>query len=196
MMRAILTGLSALILSGCVQSTSTNGFDAATSQVALQRMRFAAEAVCLNNRTRASQDRAARRLAFPVRERQDGAITYVNPGTLTFLRLGPSPVQALNTADGRRTFGGGHGCSVGSPAVGLAAANRVVGELLAPRLLEGDPRVASPLGAGSNAADGAGVFFDDLAVTVPIAQTTITDSEGRGQRFTHPVILILHERAR
>lgn len=186
-----------LLLGACVAMPGTGprtGFDAATEAAAFQRMRFVAEAVCLNETTRAGQDRAARRLGFPVRERDGGQTLYVNPGTLTFLRLGPAPVQVVQDAGGAdRRYGGGHGCSVGSPAVGLAAANKVAGDLLAPRLVEGDRLVSAPVGAGSNDARGVGLFFERLSVTVPVAQSTIADAEtGEGAAFVHPVVLIIH----
>ncbi|WP_308916065.1 hypothetical protein [Jannaschia sp. LMIT008] len=194
MIRAALPLLLAplLALSACMPATTT-GFAPTTETVALQRMRFVVEAVCLNNTSRQSQDRAARALGFPIRERRDGGINFVNPGTLTFLRLGPAPEQRLNAGTGAERRFTGSGCSVGSPAVDLTATNRIVGEILAPRLVEGDRTVSAPLGAGRNAGQGVGLFFDDLAITVPFATTIIGDpASGQGRRFDHPVILIVH----
>lgn len=186
--------LPLLLLAGCVSATGGTGFDRATEAAALQRMRFVAEAVCLSNTTRASQDRAARRLGFPVREREGPSTLFVNPATLTFLRLGPSPVQTVEDGRGQEVRYEGHGCSVGSPAVGLEGANRVAGEILAPRLLEGDRSVAAPVGAGANASQGVGLFFDDLAVTVPLARTVIGDpASGDGVASIHPVVLVIHD---
>ena len=189
MIRSALLVLPAL-LAGCV--TSGTGFSPAAEQVALQRMRFAVEAVCLNNDTRGAQDRAARTAGFPIRERQDGGVNYVNLETLTFLRLAPAPTLSVMTEDGPRAFEG-MACSVGSPAVDVDTANRVVGEILAPRLVEGDTRLSGLIGAGENEGRGVGLFFEDLIVTVAEAETTLLDGEtGEGVRFVHPTILILH----
>jgi hypothetical protein len=183
--------LGALMLSGCVQATST-GFTTGQGDIAAQRMRFTTEAVCLNNTTRAGQDQAARGLDFPIRERTEGAIVYANPGTLTFLRIGPAPVQSFETDEGRIEVRG-NGCSVGSPAVGRDLANRLAGEILAPRLVDGSDTLRAPLGAGRNDAGGFGFFFERLSVTLPLARTTFTDPEtGEGIAFDHPVILIVH----
>jgi hypothetical protein len=184
--------LAAALLAGCVQDTGMRVPDG-VEQVAIQRMRFATEAVCLNNKTRASQDRAARALDFPVRDRDGGTTVYVNPGTLTFLRLGPAPDQAITTEDGREIVYRGSGCSVGSPAIGIRAANRIAGEILAPRLVDGSALTAAPVGAGTNERGGVGFFFDDVSLTQPIATTTITNPEtGQAQTFLHPVILVIH----
>ncbi|MBM2575109.1 hypothetical protein JQC91_02220 [Jannaschia sp. Os4] len=187
----------ALLAAGCVP-TNPIGADAATEAAAFQRMRFAAEAVCLNNRTRAAQERAARALSFPLREPAEaGAVLYVNPATLTFLRIGPSPRQSVTAADGRDVTYQGNGCSVGSPAVGLTGANRVAGEMLQARLVEGDRLTATPVGAGTNAADGVGLFFDDLSVTVPLATTGFTNPDtGETAQVVHPVVLVIHSRGR
>jgi hypothetical protein len=180
-------------LAACAPAEGTLRVSQGTEQIAVQRMRFATEAVCLNNRTRAAQDRAARALDFPVREREGNAVVYVNPGTLTFLRLGPVPPQAIQTPDGSQVVYRGPGCSVGSPAVDVRAANRIAGEILAPRLVDGSELTASPVGAGQNARGGVGFFFEDVAVTQPTAQTTISDpTTGAAERFVHPVILVIH----
>ncbi|WP_179378228.1 hypothetical protein [Jannaschia marina] len=190
--RALLLMLG---LAGCVPTTG--GFSPGVSNIAAQRMRFAAEAVCLNNRTRSAQDRAARALDFPVRERDGRAVVYANPGTLTFIRIGPAPEQTFTDDQGRRRSIAGNGCSVGSPAVGTALANRLAGEILTPRLVDGSDLLRAPLGAGRNADGGVGFFFEDLAVTLPVARTTFTDPEsGQGTAFDHPVILIVHARSR
>ena len=181
-----------LALAGCASPDRGSEFDPAQQQAALQRMRFAVEAVCLNNRSRDDQDRVARSLGFPIRERQDGGINYVNPSTLTFLRLAPAGPQTVALPGGGTRDYSGQGCSVGSPAVNVDMANRLVGEILAPRLVEGDSSVALPVAAGVNEARGAGLFFDDLAITVPLGTTTITNDGGEGVRFVHPVILIVH----
>jgi hypothetical protein len=183
--------MALLGLAGCAGQTAREAsFPAAVERVAEQRMRFAVEAVCLNNGTRAGQDDAARALRFPIREVQDGGVNYVNPETLTFLRIGPAPAQTIDTASGPRAYGG-IGCSVGSPAVPVAQANRLVGEILAPRLVEGDRSIAAPVGAGQNEADGIGLFFEELAITVPPARSTFVSPEGDAVSFDHPVILIL-----
>jgi hypothetical protein len=183
--------LALLLLGGCAaQAPGGRPFPAALTQVAEQRMRFAVEAVCLNNGTRASQDRAARALSFPIREARDGGVNYVNPDTLTFLRIGPAPAQTIDTAAGPRAYDG-IGCSVGSPAVAVDDANRLVGEILAPRLVEGDRSIAAPVGAGRNDTRGIGLFFEELAVTVPPARSTFVGGTGRSVSFDHPVILIL-----
>ncbi|WP_371156333.1 hypothetical protein [Jannaschia sp. 2305UL9-9] len=183
---------SAMALTACVSDAplqTSAGFE----DIAVQRMGFTAEAVCLNNTTRGAQDRAARALNFPVRERDGASTVYVNPGTLTFLRIGPAPDQSVDTPSGARVTYRGIGCSVGSPAVGLRTANRLVGEILAPRLVDGSELTRAPVGAGTNASGGVGLFFDDVAVTLPIAETTITNpNTGEGETFVHPVILILH----
>lgn len=185
--------LAAAALSACMPSDGAMRVSGPVEQIAVQRMRFATEAVCLNNRTRAAQDRAARALGFPVRDREGPAVVYVNPGTLTFLRLGPAPDQAISTPDGRRVVYSGNGCSVGSPAVGVRTANRIAGEILAPRLVDGSALTAAPIGAGQNERGGVGFFFDDVALTQPIARTTITDpGTGEAQSFLHPVILVIH----
>lgn len=185
-----------LALAGCVQ-TGDNGFGAGVGDIAAQRMRFAAEAVCLNNETRRSQETAARALDFPVRERDGTSVVYANPGTLTFIRIGPAPEQTFTDDRGARRSIAGNGCSVGSPAVGTERANRLAGEILAPRLVDGSTLLQAPLGAGRNVDGGVGFFFEDLAVTLPVARTTFGDPEtGQGTAFDHPVILIVHARAR
>jgi hypothetical protein len=182
----------ALALAGCAQGT-TNGFTAGQSDIAAQRVRFAAEAVCLNNTTRRAQDRAARGLNFPVRQTEpDGATVFVNPGTLTFLRLGPAPEQTIAVEGGTRTIRGS-GCSVGSPAVGRDLAQRLAGEILAPRLVDGSDTLQAPIGAGRNAEGGLGFFFDRLSVTLPLARTAFVDPQAnRMVAFEHPVILVVH----
>ncbi|MEM9798623.1 MAG: hypothetical protein AAF919_19205 [Pseudomonadota bacterium] len=185
-----LLWLLPVALMGCVPTS--NGFDPGIRDIAAQRMRFVAEAVCLTNRTRSAQDRAARGLGFPIRQRDDGATIYINPNTLTFLRLGPAPEQSITTPEGREVVSVGHGCSVGSPAVTVELANRLTGEILASRLVDGSDLLARPVGAGTNSAGGAGFFFEDLAVTLPFATTSFTDETGAAQAFDHPVILIVH----
>ncbi|GIT91300.1 hypothetical protein JANAI62_17560 [Jannaschia pagri] len=186
--------VAALALTGCVTSDASLQTSAGFEQIAAQRMSFAAEAVCLNNTTRSRQDRAARSLNFPIRDRDGNTTVYINPGTLTFLRIGPVPEQALNLPGRPRQVYRGNGCSVGSPAVGLRDANRLVGEILAPRLVDGSPITSAPVGAGTNSAGGVGFFFDDVAVTLPIASTTFTNPDtGQSERFDHPVILIIHK---
>lgn len=185
--------LPLLLFAGCVQ-TSSNGFSPGDEDIAAQRMGFAVEAVCLNNATRRAQDRAARALNFPVRERVGDAVVYANPGTLTFLRLGPAPRQTITTPAGRRAFDG-PGCSVGSPAVDRERANRIAGEILAPRLVDGSDTLRAPIGAGENAAGGLGFFFENLIVTLPPSTRTFTDpATGRGIALEHPEILIVHTR--
>lgn len=183
-----------LALAGCVPVSSTNGFSPGVSNIAAQRMRFTAEAVCLNNLSRAAQTRAARALDFPITERDAGSTVFINPGTLTFIRIGPAPQQRFTDGNGQsQTVPGRSGCSVGSPAVGTELANRLAGEILAPRLVDGSNSLLAPLGAGTNSDGGAGFFFDALAVTLPVARTTFTNPEtGQGVAFDHPVILIVH----
>ena len=186
--------LLVLVLAGCVPVSSTNGFSPGVSNIAAQRVRFVAEAVCLNNQSSASQSRAARALDFPVTERDGGETVYIDPGTLTFVRIGPAPEQRFTDSEGRnQRVPGRSGCSVGSPAVGTELANRLAGEILAPRLIDGSDSLLAPLGAGTNAEGGVGFFFDALAVTLPVARTTFTNPEtGEGVAFDHPVILIVH----
>lgn len=185
-----------LALAGCVQ-TGDNGFGAGVGDIAAQRMRFAAEAVCLNNDTRRSQETAARALDFPVRERDGASVVYANPGTLTFVRIGPAPEQTFTDNAGQPRSIAGNGCSVGSPAVGTERANMLAGEILTPRLVDGSSLLQAPLGAGRNVNGGAGFFFEDLAVTLPVARTTFGDPEtGQATAFDHPVILIVHARVR
>ncbi|CTQ31375.1 hypothetical protein [Jannaschia rubra] len=181
-----------LLLGACAQTTQT-GFPAGVSDIAAQRMRFVTEAVCLNNATRRTQEAAARALDFPIREEDAGATVYANPGTLTFVRIGPAPEQTFTDDEGRRRAVSGNGCSVGSPAVGTRMANRLAGEILAPRLVDGSDLLRAPLAAGRNVDGGVGFFFDTLAVTLPLARTSFTDPEtGEGAAFDHPVILIVH----
>ena len=188
----VLGLVSAVALSGCVQAT--NGFEPGVSDIAAQRMRFAAEAVCLNNTSRRAQDRAARGLNFPIQERDRDATVYANPGTLTFVRIGPAPDQTYTDETGARQVVRGNGCSVGSPAVGIERANRLAGEILTPRLVDGSDILAAPRGAGRNRDGGVGFFFDGLSVTLPQARTTFLDPEtGEGAAFDHPVILIVHD---
>ena len=185
-----------LALAGCAQ-TGANGFGGGVGDIAAQRMRFAAEAVCLNNTSSRSQERAVRDLDFPVRERDGDAVVYANPGTLTFIRIGPAPAQTFTDDQGRPRRIQGDGCSVGSPAVGTERANRLAGEILAPRLVDGSDTLLTPLAAGRNADGGVGFFFDNLAVTLPVARTTFSNPEtGEARAFDHPVILIVHARAR
>ncbi|WGH80089.1 hypothetical protein [Jannaschia ovalis] len=192
MIRAAALLAALLGLAGCMPTQT--GFSQGASEIAGQRMGFVAEAVCLNNQTRQAQDRAARALSFPVVERDGAATIYVNPGTLTFMRIGPVPAQGVTIEDGSRIeVPAGIGCSVGSPAVGQVQANRLAGEILAPRLVDGSDTLRAPLGAGVNAAGGAGFFFEGLTVTLPLARTTFTDPEtGEATGFDHPVILIVH----
>ena len=188
-----------LFLSACGAGGSGGGDGAAAQfapeqrEAALQRMRFVAEAVCLNNRTARAQDRAARALGFPIRERRGGGVIYANPGTLTILRLAPAPPQTVSLPGGGTRVYRGMGCAVGSPAVSVRTANRLVGEILTPRLVEGDRSVSQPVSAGQNDTDGAGFFFDDLAITVPPVRNVVVDkATGRGVAYRHPEILIVH----
>ncbi len=184
-----------LALAACAPATQ-NGFGPGVSNIAAQRVRFAAEAICLNNVTTRAQNTAARGLAFPVTERDGDSIVYANPGTLTFIRIGPAPEQTFTDDEGRRRVLRGDGCSVGSPAVGTAQANRLAGEILAPRLVDGSDTLLAPLAAGRNQDGGVGFFFESLAVTLPTARTTFGDPEtGEAVAFEHPVILIVHGRA-
>lgn len=187
--------LLALLLGACVQAPSS-GFDPAATQVALQRMRFAVEAVCLNNTTRAAQERAIRALGFPERDEQGDVTFFVNPATLTFVQLvRRSPDLGFVEPDGTRRVVRGPACGVGSPAVDVAQANRLVGEILAPRLVEGDRTVARPVAVGENADRGFGFLFEGLAMTVlRVGDVTFTDGAGRAQRFVYPVILVVRDR--
>jgi len=196
--RGGIRGLSAifaagLLLAGCVAG-GDNGFDAGLTSIAAQRMQFTVEAVCLNNRDRGAQDRAVRALGFPDRFRDGEATIYVNPGTLTYVRLGRTPAISFTGENGQtRVLPERHGCSVGSPAVGVRAANRVAGQVLAPRLVDGSDLLIAPLGAGTNADGGAGFFFETLSVTLPTFSTGLTDpSTGQETVFEHPVILVVH----
>lgn len=180
-------------LAACVPTTERAAFGPGVSDIAAQRMRFAAEAVCLNNTTRAGQVGAARALAFPVRETDGPSAIFANPGTLTFVRIGPAPTQGFTDGEGQRRLIAGEGCSVGSPAVDTERANRLAGEILAPRLVDGSDTLLAPLGAGRNADGGAGFFFDNLAVTLPLARTVISNpATGQATAFEHPVILVVH----
>ena len=192
-----------LLMGGCVHAVGGNGaasgpFTPAAREAAAQRVRFAAEAVCLNNRTRDAQDRAARQAGFTARERQpDGSVVYSNLGVLTFLRLERVPAQTFSQPDGSPgQVSAGPGCLVGSPAVDTRTANRLVGEILAPRLIEGDQRVSAPVGSGENDSRGVGFFFEDLSVTVPLdGVTTVVDgASGRERTFVHSMILVVHDR--
>lgn len=188
----VLALLPAALLSAC--AATTNGFDAGTSDIAAQRMRFVVEAVCFNNPTRSAQDRAARALGFPVRQRDEEGVLYVNPGTLTFLRLGPSPELGFDTPEGEPRTVSGHGCSVGSPAVGVDAANRMLGQIIAPRLAEGSALIRAPLGAGRADFGGVGLFFEDFAATVAEARTILTDEEtSESVLYDHPTILVIRD---
>ena len=184
-----------LLLAGCVQTTA-RGFEPAQREVALQRMRFVVEAVCLNNRTRAAQDRAARRLGFPLREVREGTVFYANPATLTFLQLGQSPELGFTQPDGTPRSVRGPACGVGSPAVGVANANRLLGEVLAPRLVEGDRTVSAPVALGENEDRGFGFLFEGLVVTVlRLGEVTFSDPEAaESVTFRYPVILVVHDR--
>ena len=191
-MRRALPAL-AVLLSGCVEATS--GFGSAQEQVALQRMRFAVEAVCLNNDTRGAQERAVASLGFPDRQVEEGVTFYGNPATLTVVQLARrSPDLGFVTPDGREVRVQGPSCAVGSPAVGVETANRIVGEILAPRLVEGDSTVAQPVALGENGDRGFGFLFEGLAVTVlQLGATTVTDDAG-ARTFVYPVILVIHDR--
>ncbi|WP_298436689.1 hypothetical protein [uncultured Jannaschia sp.] len=193
MIRAAALLAAALALAACQPATQT-GFSQGAAEIAGQRMAFTVEAVCLNNRTRAGQTRAARALDFPFVQREDGGTVYSNPGTLTFLRIGPVAQQSITNRDGERIdVPGGSGCSVGSPAVGLRQSNAIAGQILAPRLVDGSGTLDGPLGAGLNPAGGAGFFFEGLTMTTPLARTTLTDpATGEARAFDHPVILIVH----
>ncbi len=130
--------------------------------------------------------------------RQDDgrSVVFANPGTLTFVRIGPAPEQGFTDGEGRARTIRGDGCSVGSPAVDTALANRLAGEILAPRLVDGSDTLLAPLGAGRNADGGVGFFFDRLAVTLPQARTVIADpGTGEAVAYDHPVILVVHGRS-
>ena len=184
-----------LLLGACVQATSTS-FPPEQRQIALQRMRFAVEAVCLNNTTQRTQERAARSVGFTNREVIDGEIVYVNPATLTFLQFAQSPVLGFERPDGQPTSVQGPGCGVGSPAVDVMAANRLIGEILAPRLVEGDSTVAAVVALGENEDRGFGFLFETLAVSVLRLGLVSFTNEATGQEttFNYPVILIVHDR--
>lgn len=196
-MTRILTVLALLGLSACVQNTSSStarGFSPALREIAAQRVQFVAEAVCLNNRSRAAQERAARAANLPVRTTNNGLVTYSNPGTQTYVLIGPAPDQTFNTPQGPRVFSG-HGCSVGSPAVNQRTANRIVGEILSARLLDGTETLSRPVGDGTGENDrgGVGFFFEDLAITSPQVRTSFTDEvTGEERFFVYPAILFLH----
>ncbi len=191
MTRALLLLLA---LAGCASGTQ-NGFGPGVSNIAAQRMRFAAEAICLNNTTTRAQNSAARGLNFPVSERDGSSVIYANPGTLTFIRIGPAPDQPFTDDRGQRRTLRGNGCAVGSPAVGIDLANRLAGEILAPRLVDGSNTLTAPLGAGINEDGGVGFFFENLAVMLPLVRTTFGDPQtGDGLAYDYPVILVVHGR--
>ncbi|UWQ18027.1 hypothetical protein [Jannaschia sp. M317] len=191
MIRAVAL-LTLAVLAGCVSNTAPVQTSAAFRATASERIQFALEAVCLNNTTRAAQNRAARSLGFPIAEREGASTVYVNPTTLTFLRIGPAPDQFITTEAGRLAYRGS-GCSVGSPAVGIQGANAISGRVLAARLADGTDLLNRPVSAGTNELGGAGFFFEDLSVTLPIADTTFTNEQtGESETISHPVILIIH----
>ncbi|PWJ22075.1 hypothetical protein [Jannaschia seohaensis] len=169
------------------------GLSAAMEEIAVQRMRFTLEAVCVNNRTRRAQARVAETMSFPERQRDNGTVFYLNPGTLTVLALSTDAPLTLITEDGHRLSYRRDACAVGSPVVGVQAANRIMGEILAPRLVDGSNLAVSGVAFGQNRLGGTAFYFEDLAVIQDVVDVSVFDPEtGATEIFSHPVVLVLH----
>ena len=186
--------LATLALGACVQASGPAANDpfGAPASVAEQRMAFALESVCIENRTRSAQLAAARRIGFPIEERNGAETTFLSPSTGTILVIGPVEDIGLMLEDGSLRRVGGPGCWVGSPSVGRDAANAIAGRVLAPRMVEGSRLTRGPIGAGEDSAGGLGFFFENLAVTVGEVGTIFTGPQGQPNPVSYPIIVVLH----
>ena len=186
--------LAALALGACVPASGPASNDpfGAPSGVAEQRMAFALESVCIQNRTRGAQLAAARRLGFPIEDREGPETTFLNPSTGTVLVIGPIENVGLTLEDGSLRRLDGPGCWVGSPSVRRDAANAIAGRVLAPRMVEGSRLTSAPIGAGEDSAGGLGFFFENLAVTVGEVVTVFTGPQGQPNPVSYPIIVVLH----
>ena len=191
--RAALTA-ALLALAACAQTTPAAGPFAAQPAIAEQRLAFAVESVCVQNRTAAAQRRAAGRLDFPEVSSRGAETTYANPATGTILVIGPMPGQSVDIEGGAtRTIPAGPGCWAGSPALPVATANRIAGRIVASRIVEANALTRAPIAAGENEIGGVGLFFERIAVTVPNVTTVFENDAGaRPVSVTYPVIMVRH----
>ena len=186
--------LAALALGACVQASGPSANDpfGAPPGVAEQRMAFALESVCIENRTRGAQLAAARRLGFPIEDRNGAETTFVNPSTGTLLVIGPVVDVSLTLEDRSFRRTGGPGCWVGSPSVGRDAANAIAGRVLSSRMVEGSRLTSVPIGAGEESEGGLGFFFENLAVTVQRVVTLFPGPQGQPNAVSYPIIVVVH----
>ena len=186
--------LALLALGACVQASGPSANDpfGAPPGVAEQRMAFALESVCIENRTRGAQLAAARRLGFPIEDRNGAETTFVNPSTGTLLVIGPVVDVSLTLEDRSFRRTGGPGCWVGSPSVGRDAANAIAGRVLSSRMVEGSRLTSVPIGAGEESEGGLGFFFENLAVTVQRVVTLFPGPQGQPNAVSYPIIVVVH----
>ena len=186
-----------LALAACAQAPAPDaGPFAAQPAIAEQRLAYAVESVCVQNRTPGAQRAAAGRLGFAATVRRGAETTYLNPATGTILAIGPVPGQSISVEGGaRRAVPPGSGCWAGSPALPTQTANRIAGRLVATRVVDADALTRAPIAVGRSEEGGVGIFFERVAVTVADV-TTVFGAEDGGDdlRLTYPVILVRHTR--
>ena len=190
---AVATALAAAALAACAPTTTpARQFFETPPAIAAQRVASAAEAVCLSNATPAAQVAAAGRLGFAREPGERPDVSFFNPATATFVVIGPVPPQSVELEDGSERRVTGSGCWAGSPVLRLAEVNRIASRIVAGRVVEASALTRAPISSGENEDGGIGLFFEDVAVSVPTVQTTFTPEEGRGIAFVYPVILVVH----
>ena len=182
-----------LALAACATTTTpARDFFQTPPAIAAQRVASAAEAVCLSNATPAAQVAAAGRLGFAREPGERPGASFFNPATATFVVIGPVPPQSVELDGGRERQVTGSGCWAGSPVLRLEQVNRIASRIVAGRVVEASALTRAPISTGENEHGGIGLFFEDVAVSVPTVQTTFTPDEGRGIAFSYPVILVVH----
>ena len=194
---ASAAALAALLaLAACAQPATAPGPFSVPPAIAEQRMAFAVESVCVQNRTASAQRAAARRLGFANSASRGGETTYLNPATGTILVIGPVPGTSITVEGGTRTIPAGSGCWTGSPSLTIMATNRIASRLVASRLVEANALTRAPVAAGENESGGIGLFFERLAVTVIDVTTQLTDTAAGAEAeplvLRYPAILIRH----
>ena len=185
MARALFPLLVFAALSACTDTPLP--VSAAENEIAIQRARFLFEAACVSNPTTRTQERAFDAQNLFSKDRTGGQINYADPGALVFAALLPDRIEREDE-EGRTTFHPGRSCAVGSPAISIRDANRIMQQIVATRFAtgpEGDKfREIEIIGEGPEGA--LGYFWNDMSLTVNRATVDVTDISGE----TTPIDLV------
>ena len=169
---------------------------AAENEIAVQRARFLFEAACVSNDTRRGQERAFDQQDIFAKDRSGNQINYVDPGALVFASLLPDHFDREN-AEGKLTRRLGRSCAVGSPAISITDANRILQQIVATRFAAStDDAFREIEGIGEDDSGALGFFWRDMVFTVNPATFEFTDAEGNVTSVDLVSLNVFRERGR